>query len=62
MEEESQLSGMKILVVEDEPLVALASADFLADSGYTVAGPVSSVKLRTPRTITESQSGARPSD
>jgi DNA-binding response OmpR family regulator len=44
MEQEVQLSGMKILVVEDEPLLAMASADLLADSGYAVAGPASSVK------------------
>ena len=44
MEQEAQLSGMRILVVEDEPLLAMASADLLADSGCTVAGPVSSVK------------------
>jgi DNA-binding NtrC family response regulator len=43
MEQKAELSGMKILVVEDEVLVAMASADLLADSGYTVAGPVSSV-------------------
>jgi DNA-binding NtrC family response regulator len=44
MAQEAGLSGMKILVVEDEPLLALASADLLADSGCTVAGPVSSVR------------------
>jgi CheY-like chemotaxis protein len=44
MEREVQLSGMRILVVEDEPLLAMASADLLVDSGCTVAGPVSSVK------------------
>jgi len=44
MEQEAELSGMRILVVEDEPLLAMASADFLADSGCAVAGPVSSVK------------------
>jgi CheY-like chemotaxis protein len=44
VEQETQLSGMKILVVEDEPLLAMASADLLEDSGFIVAGPVSSVK------------------
>ena len=44
MEQETELSGMRILVVEDEPLLAMACADLLADSGCTVAGPVSSVK------------------
>jgi CheY-like chemotaxis protein len=44
MEQETELSGMRILVVEDEPLLAMACADLLADSGCIVAGPVSSVK------------------
>jgi CheY-like chemotaxis protein len=44
MQQEADLSGMRILVVEDEPLLAMASADLLADSGCTVAGPASSVK------------------
>ncbi len=44
MEQETELSGMRIMVVEDEPLLAMASADLLADSGCAVAGPVSSVK------------------
>ena len=44
MDQKAELSGMRILVVEDEPLLAMASADLLADSGCTVAGPVSSVK------------------
>jgi CheY-like chemotaxis protein len=44
MEQEAELSGMRILVVEDEPLLAMASADLLTDSGCTVAGPVSTVK------------------
>jgi CheY-like chemotaxis protein len=44
MEQEAKLAGMRILVVEDEFLVAMASADLLTDSGCIVAGPVSSVK------------------
>jgi len=44
MDQKAELSGMKIMVVEDEFLIAMASADLLTDSGYTVAGPVSSVK------------------
>ena len=44
MEREAELSGMRILVVEDEILVAMAVADLLEDSGCTVAGPVSSVE------------------
>jgi DNA-binding NtrC family response regulator len=44
MEQEAEPSGMRIMVVEDEVLLAMTSADLLTDSGYTVAGPVSSVK------------------
>jgi CheY-like chemotaxis protein len=44
MQQEADLSGMRILVVEDEVLVAMALADLLADSGCTPAGPASSVK------------------
>jgi CheY-like chemotaxis protein len=44
MEQKVELSGMRILVVEDEPLLAMASADLLTDSGCTVAGPVSTVE------------------
>lgn len=35
----SLLSGKKILVVEDEPLVALMVADMLRDAGCIVVGP-----------------------
>jgi DNA-binding NtrC family response regulator len=58
MEQEAGLSGMRILVVEDEPLLALASADLLADSGCTVAGPVSSVKQGMQLIERESIDGA----
>ncbi len=44
MERGAGLSGLKILVVEDEPLVAMALDDSLTDSGCTVVGPASSLK------------------
>jgi CheY-like chemotaxis protein len=44
MEERDRLSRLKVLVVEDEPLVAMALEDLLADSGCTVIGPASSLK------------------
>ena len=44
MEQGAGLSGLKVLVVEDEPLVAMALEDLLTDSGCTVVGPASSVK------------------
>jgi DNA-binding response OmpR family regulator len=36
--------GLKILVVEDEPLLAMTLADLLTDAGCTVAGPAASLK------------------
>ena len=44
MEQEAGLSGIKVLVVEDEPLIAMALEEMLTDSGCTVAGPASSLK------------------
>lgn len=43
MEQGAGLSGLKVLVVEDEPLVAMALEDMLTNSGCTVAGPAASV-------------------
>ena len=44
MEQGAELSGLKVLVVEDEPLIAMGLKDLLTDSGCTVAGPASSVE------------------
>ena len=44
MEQGAGLSGLKVLVVEDEPLIAMALVDMLTDSGCTVAGPAASLK------------------
>lgn len=38
------LPGKKILVVEDEPLVALLVADILQEAGCTVVGPAYDVR------------------
>ncbi|HUL04843.1 MAG TPA: response regulator [Candidatus Acidoferrum sp.] len=38
-----RLGNVRILVVEDEPIVALDLADFLASNGAVVLGPASSV-------------------
>ena len=50
----TSLSGRKILVVEDETLVAMLVEDTLMDAGATVVGPVATVAealavLRTDR-------------
>ena len=39
----SSLSGRKVLVVEDETLVAMLVEDTLLDAGATVLGPVATV-------------------
>jgi len=44
MEQGDKLSRLKVLVVEDEPLVAMALEHMLADSGSAVIGPASSLK------------------
>ncbi len=44
MEQGAELSGLKVLVVEDEPLIAMGLKDLLTDSGCTVADPASSVE------------------
>lgn len=37
------LTGRRVLVVEDEPLIGLMLAEFLQESGAIVAGPAASV-------------------
>jgi DNA-binding NtrC family response regulator len=44
MEREAGLSGLKVLVVEDEPLIAMDLQDLLTESGCTVVGPASSLE------------------
>jgi CheY-like chemotaxis protein len=44
MEPGDKLSRLKVLVVEDEPLVAMALEHLLADYGCIVIGPASSLK------------------
>jgi two-component SAPR family response regulator len=39
-----QVTGLRVLIVEDENLVALLLEDMLADLGHTVIGPVARVK------------------
>ena len=39
----SPLAGLRLLVVEDETLIAMMLEDMLADLGITVVGPVGSV-------------------
>jgi CheY-like chemotaxis protein len=39
MEQGAELSGLKVLVVEDEPLIAMSLADLLRGFGCLVVGP-----------------------
>src|SRR5665213_387565 len=39
-----QVTGLRVLIVEDENLVALLLEDMLAELGHTVIGPVARVK------------------
>ncbi|HEY5380412.1 MAG TPA: response regulator, partial [Pseudolabrys sp.] len=39
-----QVTGLRVLVVEDENLVALLLEDMLAELGHTIVGPVARVK------------------
>lgn len=37
------MNGCKVLVVEDEAIIAMSLEDILADAGFDIAGPVGSV-------------------
>jgi DNA-binding NarL/FixJ family response regulator len=43
MESRKQLANLNVLVVEDEPIVAVGVADQLKEAGATVVGPCSTV-------------------
>ena len=47
-EEREGMAGRRILVVEDEPLIALELAEALESAGLTVVGPVGSVRDALP--------------
>ena len=54
----SALSGLRIRVVDDEPLVAMMIEDLLADLGCDVVGPVGSVAEALPLAEAGGLSGA----
>ena len=45
MAQGTELSGLKVLVVEDEPLLAITLKDVLTASGCAVVGPASTLEL-----------------
>ena len=40
----TMLAGIKVLLIEDEPIVAMGIADQLVEAGATIAGPFRTVK------------------
>lgn len=48
MAEVAGLAGLRILVVEDEQLIAMLLEDLLSDFGCVVVGPVGSVDMALP--------------
>lgn len=58
MTRDSVLSGVRILVVEDETIVAWALADNLAEIGCTVVGPAASVRQALAIVATETVDAA----
>lgn len=54
----SRFAGLRILVVEDEFLVALALQDMLTDFGCTVVGPHSTIEEASAAAETEPLDGA----
>lgn len=57
MSDES-LAGLRILLVEDEAMIAMLFEDMLADSGATVVGPASAVATALAAISSESIDGA----
>jgi CheY-like chemotaxis protein len=54
----TELSGLRLLVVEDELLVALALEDILTDFGCELVGPVSRIEEAEPLAESEALDGA----
>ena len=52
------LAGRRILVVDDEPLVALLTEDLLLDAGAEVIGPAASVAEALALVATDAPEGA----
>ena len=56
----AELSGLRVLVVEDEALIAMALEDILLDLGCTVIGPASTVETALDLLLREQRPVARP--
>jgi hypothetical protein len=55
---ENESGGRRILVVEDEMLIAMIIEDALKDSGGEIVGPVATLE-KTPRFSTSPSAAAR---
>jgi CheY-like chemotaxis protein len=54
----SPLRGLRILVVEDEMMIAMLMEDFLGEFGCTVVGPAASIAKAMPLIATAAIDGA----
>lgn len=58
MTDDRALAGLRILVVEDEMMVAMLIEDFLEEFGCTIVGPVGSIPEAIRLAATEAIDGA----
>lgn len=58
MTDDRALAGLRILVVEDEMMVAMLIEDFLEEFGCTIVGPVGSISEAIRLAATEGIDGA----
>jgi CheY-like chemotaxis protein len=58
MTEDLTLAGLRVLVVEDEMMVAMLIEDFLEEFGCTIVGPVASIAEAMRLAATEAIDGA----
>ena len=58
MTEDRTLAGLRVLVVEDEMMVAMLIEDFLEKFGCTIVGPVASIAEAIRLATTEAIDGA----
>ena len=58
MTEDHTLAGLRVLVVEDEMMVAMLIEDFLEEFGCTIVGPVASIAEAIRLATTEAIDGA----
>ena len=55
MNDNSNLNGLKVLVVEDEMLVSMLVEDMLADLGCTVVGPAAEIEAVSAQIVSAAE-------